>query len=274
MRAFSSLIALVWSAIWLIAWPDSAAAGDGWQNRPHASLRLSAAALEQDGAPAAWAVVEMRLEPGWKIYWRSPGEAGVPTTIDWSGSKNLRAAETRWPRPKRARIWNVDTVGYGGEIRFPAALQLRDPAAATLLHVRVAYGICREICIPDEAILTLQVEPGGWAVPGQAERLRAALAMVPDPGNEPALKIGSVAVKDGRLRIDAETGEVVTAPDLFLEGPPGMHFGPTVAMVGDDQRRVRFDVPVQGVTPVTFSLVLTFVDGPRAFERRVTAPSP
>lgn len=272
MRAVSSSIALAGAAVWLFAWPDSAAAGDGWQHRPHASLRLSTATLEQGGVSTPWAMVEMKLEPGWKIYWRSPGEAGVPTTIDWSGSENLRAAETRWPRPKRARIWNVDTVGYGGEIRFPAALQLRDPAAPTVLHVRVAYGICREICIPDEAILTLKVEPVGWPMPGAAERVRAALAMAPDPGSDAALKIHRVAVQDGRLRIDAETAEATTAPDLFLEGPPGMHFGPTVAMVGDDRRRVRFDIPVEGAVPKVFALVLTFVDGPRAFERRVTAP--
>ena len=159
------------------AGPVAAGPDSGWTQKPHVALRLTAAALKQGVGTAPWAAVELKLERGWKIYWRSPGEAGVPTTFDWSASENLHAVETRWPRPKRTRIWGVDTVGYGGEIMFPAALRLADPTAPTLVHVRVAYGVCREICIPDEAVLALKVAPDGWARPGEAERIHAALAL-------------------------------------------------------------------------------------------------
>lgn len=274
MRVFSLLFALACAALRLT--PALAFAGSeaGWQQRPHAVLRLTAAALEQAGNPAPWAAVELKLEPGWKIYWRSPGGAGIPTTFDWSGSENLRNAETRWPRPKRARIWNVDTLGYGGQVMFPVALDLHDPAAPTVLHVRVAYGVCREICVRDEAVLTLKVEPGDWSRATEAERIRAALATVPDPGSEAALRVRHAVVEDGRLCVDAESAEPAVAPDLFVEGPAGLRFGPTVATIGDDRRQVRFEVPVQGTTQGTLPLVLTFVDGPRAFERKVTLPFP
>ncbi|WP_119421191.1 protein-disulfide reductase DsbD domain-containing protein [Desertibaculum subflavum] len=276
MRASTYLIAAVGAAAWLAGGAGPAVAGDAadWQQRPHVALRLSAAALGRGGERVPWAAVELRLDPGWKIYWRSPGEAGVPTTIDWSGSANLRAAETRWPRPKRARIWNVDTVGYGGEVTFPAALALDDPRANTMLRVRVAYGVCREICIPDEAVLTLAVPPAGWHAPGAAERIRAALARVPDRGGEAAWRLTQVALRDGKLTVEAESTEALTAPDLFVEGPREARFGTTVAMLGADRHKVRFEIPVEGLAAGTSQLVLTFVDGSRAFERRATVPFP
>lgn len=276
MRAATHLMAVVGAAAWLVGGGGMAAAGDAsaWQQRPHVALRLAAAAFEQGSERAPWAVVELRLDPGWKIYWRSPGDAGIPTTIDWSGSANLRSIETRWPRPKRARIWNVDTVGYGGEVAFPAALELADSQAKTALRVRVAYGVCREICIPDEAVLTLDVPPTGWAAPGVAERIRAALARVPDRGGETAWRLTQVALRDDKLRVEAESAEPLAAPDLFVEGPREARFGATIAMLGADRHKVRFEIPVEGLAAGTSGLILTFVDGGRAFERRASVPFP
>lgn len=276
MRAVTHLMSAVGAAACLVGGAGMAAAGDAtaWQQRPHVALRLSAAALGQGSERVPWAAVELRLDPGWKIYWRSPGEAGVPTIIDWSGSANLRAAETRWPRPKRARIWNVETVGYGGEVTFPAALELGDPQAKTGLRVRVAYGVCREICIPDEAVLTLDVPPADWHAPAAAGRIRAALARVPDRGGEAAWRLTQVALRDGKLEIEAESAEALTAPDLFVEGPREARFGTTVAELAADRHKVRFEIPVQGLAAGTAALVLTFVDGSRAFERRATVPLP
>jgi suppressor for copper-sensitivity B len=275
MRTHHTLIALLGVALALVAGIGPAAAGEAaTQQRPHVGLSLVAAALEQAGTRTAWAAVELRLDRGWKIYWRSPGEAGIPTTIDWSRSENVRSAETRWPLPKRARIWNVDTVGYGGEVMFPAALELANPAKPTVLRVRVAYGVCREICIPDEAVLTLKVEAGGWAAPEQAARIRAALARVPDPGNDAALRLRRVALKDGQLQVEAESADPMTAPDLLVEGPPAARFGPVVASLGQDRRLLRFDLPATGLVPGSSALIFTFIDAGRGFERRATVPFP
>lgn len=276
MRVATLLMALLGATVWLAWGAAPVVAGDaaGWQQRPHVALRLSAAALDQAGRREFWAALELRLDPGWKIYWRSPGEAGVPTTVDWSGSANLREAETFWPRPKRARIWNMDTVGYGGEVAFPAKLSLANPKAATQIRVRVAYGVCREICIPDEATLTLDVAPAAWAAPQVAERIRAAMSRVPDRGGEAALRVTGLVVRNGKLSVEVESAEPFAAPDLFVEGPSGVRFGPTVSMVGADRHRVRFEIPVQGLAAGASALVLTLVDGPRAFERRVNVPVP
>ena len=32
--------------------------------------------------------LHLQLGEDWKTYWRSPGEVGLPPTIDWTGSEN------------------------------------------------------------------------------------------------------------------------------------------------------------------------------------------
>ena len=63
--------------------------------------------------------LEFQLAPGWKTYWRSPGDAGYPVTVDWGGSRNLAAAEFAWPAPHRFTLFGLDTFGYSDEVVFP-----------------------------------------------------------------------------------------------------------------------------------------------------------
>ena len=46
------------------------------------------------------AALKIQLQPGWKTYWRAPGDGGIPPQFDWSGSKNIKGVQFHWPRPK------------------------------------------------------------------------------------------------------------------------------------------------------------------------------
>src|SRR5689334_25227805 len=66
-----------------------------WFVTDQGRVRLVAAAPDAvDGARLRLGL-EFRLAPHWKIYWRSPGDAGYPPRLDWAGSTNLAAAEDR-----------------------------------------------------------------------------------------------------------------------------------------------------------------------------------
>ena len=79
----------------------AAAAASGWVGDEHASVRLISAGEATGSAGAIDLGLEFRLAAGWHIYWRSPGDAGYPPTVDWAGSDNLAAAELAWPAPRR-----------------------------------------------------------------------------------------------------------------------------------------------------------------------------
>ena len=91
----------------------------------HGSVRLIAA-----GATASESVelgLQFQMKPGWKIYWRSPGDAGFPPSLNWAGSENLASAEMAWPAPKRFSVLGLETLGYSDEVVFPISATLLDP---------------------------------------------------------------------------------------------------------------------------------------------------
>jgi len=89
---------------------------------------------ERTGPGERLAGLRLSLKPGWKTYWRSPGEAGVPPDFDWSGSLNVKSVEVLWPRPRPFESFGLETLGYAERVVFPLRLEpgrlliaMRDP---------------------------------------------------------------------------------------------------------------------------------------------------
>ena len=95
--------------------------------------------------------LEFKLQPGWKIYWRSPGAAGFPPHLDWTGSENLAGATMAWPAPTRFSVLGLDTLGYHDAVVFPLKVRPSTPASPLKLALKVDYLICKDICIPYSA---------------------------------------------------------------------------------------------------------------------------
>ena len=88
--------------------------------------------------------LEFRLAPHWKIYWRSPGDAGYPPRLDWAGSTNLAGATMAWPAPQRFSVLGLDTVGYTDAVVFPITAQLAQSGQAAHLHLALSIPHLRE----------------------------------------------------------------------------------------------------------------------------------
>ena len=117
------------------------------------------------GGGDGMAGVELQLPEGWKTYWRTPGEAGgVPPSFDWSKSTNLDSAQVLYPAPKRFTDKAGDTIGYKGNVMFPVRLKPKDPSKPIDVQLALDYGVCKDICIPAEAELTLTVPPDAAAM--------------------------------------------------------------------------------------------------------------
>src|SRR5271163_1985315 len=73
-----------------------------WDTQSHTAARLIAGSpIKTAGAALLRAGVEIRLDPGWKTYWRDPGDSGVPPKLDFSGSDNVKSVTVLWPAPER-----------------------------------------------------------------------------------------------------------------------------------------------------------------------------
>lgn len=130
MSIVRKAVALAFACLVLaLADPAARAAGAADANE-HVETRLVAAVTgvgERESVPLG---LYFRLAPGWKIYWRSPGDAGFPPRVDWTGSKNLENVETEWPAPKRFSIFGLETLGYTDEVVLPLTATLTRPGRA------------------------------------------------------------------------------------------------------------------------------------------------
>ena len=200
----------------------AAAAESPWAKETYSQVRLVSGAVQDQGASRGLAGVQIRLDPGWHTYWRSPGDSGVPPQFDWSGSKNLKQAQVLYPAPHRFADANGSAIGYEDEVVFPVKITPERPDEPVELKLNVAYGLCNTLCIPNEASLSLDLPPQDAAGQTQDLLLERFVGLVPKPvaqGELPAL--GGVEAKldaaKPELRIDALFPEGASGSDLFIE---------------------------------------------------------
>src|ERR1700730_11258404 len=77
-------------------------AASTWVETGQGKVRLVAATPQLGAANSVKLGLEFHLAPGWDIYWRAPGDAGLPPQLDWKGSRNLAAPGRAWPPPPPA----------------------------------------------------------------------------------------------------------------------------------------------------------------------------
>lgn len=134
--------------------------------------------------------LEIRLEPGWKTYWRAPGDAGIPPQFDWSRSSNLSAVQVIWPTPKVTWQNGMRSIGYTEHVILPIELTPHTPGQAISLHTSLLIGVCQDICMP----VTISVSS---PLTGQSESpaIRAAL-------DNRAMPAGKAGVRNVQCRVE------------------------------------------------------------------------
>lgn len=94
------------------------------------------------------AAVRISLAPGWKTYWRAPGDAGIPPQFQWDGSQNIAAAQFHWPIPEVMDQNGMRSIGYHGDVVIPVELTVPDSGAPVQMRGAVQIGVCEDICVP------------------------------------------------------------------------------------------------------------------------------
>lgn len=233
-------------------------------------LRREPVQLSLIAAGPLQAGLEVRLQPGWKFYWRSPGEGGVPPRFDWSASQNLAAVDIAWPAPRRISIGNADLHGYTGEVVLPIALSAADVSRPVMLDLTLEYGICKDICILREERLSRLLPPDAAIDGTTAAKLARWRAAVPVPAGAAGIRLLSHRAAPGQLTILLAAEQPLEKPDLFIEGSPEAWFGRPEVALTDGGRQARFVIAVQPAdAAASLPLTLTVMDAGRAAELTV-----
>jgi len=116
------------------------------------------------------------IRDGWHTYWRNPGDSGQATKIAWELPPGFKAGDIEWPSPHRFELPPLVNYGYAKQavhivnVTAPAALAT---GADVLLHAKVSWLVCADLCIPENAELQLRVP--ATAGPGAIDADSAAL---------------------------------------------------------------------------------------------------
>jgi suppressor for copper-sensitivity B len=265
------------AAIFLLLAPVAALAKAGpSDSNDHVETRIVAASNAVGDGGVVRLGLHFRMASGWKIYWRSPGDAGFPPQVDWAGSENLASASIDWPVPERFSVFGLETLGYEDEVLLPVTATLERPGEALHLAAFVRYLACKEICIPYEARLGLDLPAGAAGSSQEAGLIDGFAAKVPGPdtGRGLVLKSAILLNRGGEpvLQVALGSDAALTAPDAFVEAPDGAVFGKPVAAIDASGHRAVLELKGAGAKAAALdgrSFTVTVVDGDRFLERQL-----
>ena len=227
--------------------------------------------------------LEFKMNEGWHIYWRNPGEAGLPPELDHGQSLNVQDVSFAWPVPVRDVEYGIETFIYKDTVVLPLEVTLQQPGQPLDLRGRVDFLICAEVCIPDAVDVAFSL-PGGPAqvAPDEAALLNTFETRVPTENGgavgltvenivfEPASDPERPALK-GHLITNLSSVFSMEAPDVFAEVPEGYFVRKPTVTLSEDAMTGTVRSPVfreNWATDAleTASFKVTVADGIRGIE--------
>jgi len=229
--------------------------------------------------------VLIEMEPGWHIYWKNPGEAGLPTSIQINTPAGFEVGEIAWPTPKQF-VQPGDIVGYGyegqalftAEIRAPKTLA---PSSTVPITAEARWLCCERVCIPGKGSLSLDLTAGAQSKSGDVALFDTWSARVPvdlQAASEIAtIRLDPPAIVPNQaeqMAIDIAWKHPVT--DVAWFSVPGEALDVRNVAVESQSIRTRISFTVQklegvGTPPDSFESLVAFTDS-RGDRRSLRVP--
>lgn len=202
------------------------ASSSTWHETEGGRVRLVTTG-EPDAEGRLKGILDVRLDPGWKTYWRDPGDSGVPPSLDIGASGST---ELLFPAPEWHNDGTSDWAGYSASIALPVVLTLTEQGRANPIEATAFLGLCRTICIPLKAVLTLDPtsDPDD---PADALAIAAAEANLPDSATA---DFGVTAIRvEGEKAVFEVHGPVGRDTELFVAASEGFAFSRPEPVIKD-----------------------------------------
>ena len=190
--------------------------------------------------------LEYQMEPGWKTYWKSPGDGGFAQTISWDNSTNVKNINILWPTPIEFEILGLTSLGYQNDVIFPLEIELEDKSKNTFLNLHVNFLICKEVCIPGDATLFLEIPSGEKKLTDNYFNLEKALSLLPEEDfNSSYIKEINLKTfsddKRSTFQLQFNSDKVFYNPKIFLHSPFGLPVVKNSISYSNDNKRITTD---------------------------------
>jgi DsbC/DsbD-like thiol-disulfide interchange protein len=263
-------ILLLGAAIGSASVLPASASSSAWYNSEGGKVRLVTSG-KADGAGRIRGVLDIALKPGWKTYWRDPGDAGVPPQLDVSASTYIADATLSFPAPQRHDDGYGKWAGYNYPVSLPVVFTLSEAKDPAVIDADVFLGICETICIPVQTRLT--VDPG--SDPDNADDaalVKASFAALPAPARSD-FGINVLPGDHETLVVEANFPGDPDAADFFVAGERDYMFGAPSRSEKDG--KLIFTVPIldrPSATPTDGGLHYTLTSSAGAVEGLLPFP--
>ncbi|MFZ0639111.1 MAG: protein-disulfide reductase DsbD domain-containing protein [Candidatus Acidiferrales bacterium] len=175
------------SDIWLVAAATlallisaSSASAQARATGPHTTVTLLANGDRLAAGERLWIGLQFQMEKGWHLYWVNPGDSGEPPKVQWQLPSGFRAGAIEWPAPIKLTAPSIVDYGYENEVLLmtpvsvPANLKSSE---SETLSAKVDWLVCREMCIPGKAQLSLTLPVNTRSSKSKSREARSAAAL-------------------------------------------------------------------------------------------------
>ena len=239
----------------------------------HAQVDLVAETDALKAGSVAWVGIAFALESGWHIYWVNPGDAGDPPHIEWHLPVGFRAGDIRWPVPARLPTGSLVDYGYEGQVLLAVPLQVPPdykPGTPSTFNADVRYVICREVCIPARAKVTLTIPSTATtatAIDAAARRALFATARARWPRPLPAGWAIHASDNGGHVVLSLQSGQPEATATFFPLDPDHIdNAAPQAAAPGERGVRLTLQKADPSAKPLSLLKGVIVLPPDRAFE--------
>ncbi len=201
--------------LWAGAAASARADGGPVVRTEHLEAQLAPQTVSAAPGSTFYVAVRQHVEHGWHTYWRNPGDSGEATTVAWTLPPGWKAGDIVWPAPEHVATGPLTNYVFSDEVLLPVPLEVPSsarPGDRVRLSAAVNWLVCKDVCIPGQAVLTLDttVAAGAPALdPRFGEAVTRALAQAPKPAGLHA----AFQVKGDVVTL-AVTGDPLRAADV------------------------------------------------------------
>ena len=223
LNKFKILIYILLGSFFLT---DALAKSSDWDISETSKLRLISPYF-QNNTKDIQVGLEYQMEPGWKTYWKSPGDGGFAQTISWDNSTNVKNVKILWPTPIEFEILGLKSLGYQNNIIFPLEVEIDNVSINTFLDLHISFLICKDICIPGDARVFLDIPSGEKKLNENNFYLERALSFLPEKNYDSSyIKIINANIfKDSKysvIQLQISSDKSFFNPKIFLHTPFGL----------------------------------------------------
>jgi DsbC/DsbD-like thiol-disulfide interchange protein len=244
-------------------WPAKAEVSD-WATSEGGRVRI--AALSERDPGKITALIQIEPAPGWKTYWRAPGDSGMPPQIDLSSASNLHQVGIGYSVPEVGRDEAGRFIGYHAPAGIVIDLEKVDPQKSATLSADIMIGFCKDICLPFQSHFALALDDSGQPKADEFMQIQMAKATLPEAPS-PGFEVTGSALTADRSYFEATiTVPGKELPDIAAAPSVDLLLGKPTIIIDAGVAQARYPVVRLPKSKAAATLTLLVKSGTRAME--------